>query len=54
MVAERTAVGTEGIVDAVRFEGAAGSEEVGRGIRIKRIGAQHAEILGRYSGRKQQ
>ena len=43
---EGTALGAEGIVDAVRFEGASGSEEIGRRIRIKRIGAQIAEIFG--------
>ena len=30
LIAEGTAVGTEGIVDAVRLEGAAGSEGIGR------------------------
>ena len=36
LVAEWTAVGAEGIVDAVRFEWAAGSEGIGR--RIGRVG----------------
>ena len=36
LVAEGTAVGTEGIVDAVRFEGASGS--VGIGCRVGRVG----------------
>ena len=46
MVAEWTAVGAEGIVDAVRVEWAAGSEGIGRRVRIKRIGAQITEIFG--------
>ena len=45
MIAEGTAVGTEGIVQAVRLEGASGSEGIGRGIRIVRIRAQLAEIF---------
>jgi hypothetical protein len=46
LIAEGTAVGAEGIVDAVRLEGASGSEGIGRGIRIVRIRAQLAEIFG--------
>jgi len=40
-----TAVGAEGIVDAVRLEGAAGSVGIGRGIRIVGVRAQLAEIF---------
>ena len=36
LVAEWTAVGTEGIVDAIRIEGAAGSERIGS--RVGRVG----------------
>ena len=39
LVAERTAVGAEGIVDAVRFEGASGSEGIGRRVGRVRIRA---------------
>jgi len=46
LIAEGTAVGAEGIVDAVRFEGASGSVGIGRGIRIVRIRAQFTEIFG--------
>jgi len=46
LIAEGTAVGTEGIVQAVRLEGASSPEGIGRGIRIERIGAQLAEIFG--------
>ena len=55
LIAEGTAVGTEGIVDAVRLEGAASSEGIGRGIRIVRIRAQLAEIFrpGRSSEEKE-
>ena len=42
LIAEGTAVGTEGIVHAVRLEGASGSEGIGGGIRIERIRAQLA------------
>ncbi len=45
LIAEGTAIGAEGIVDAVRFEGASGSVRIGRGIRIERIRAQLAEIF---------
>ena len=45
LIAEGTAVGTEGIVHAVRLEGASGSEGIGGGIRIERIRAQLAEIF---------
>ena len=45
LVAEGTAVGTEGIVHAVRLEGATSSEGIGSGIRIERIRAQLAEIF---------
>ncbi len=38
------AVGTEGIVQAVRFEGASSSEGIGRGIRIERIRAHSANV----------
>ena len=54
LIAERTAVRTKRIVDAVRFEWAAGSEGIGRRVRIKRIGAQITEIFGRGGERKQQ
>ena len=40
------AVGTEGVVDAVRLEGAAGSVGIGSGIRIVRIRAEFAEVFG--------
>ena len=42
LIAEWTAVGTEGIVQGVRLEGASGSVGIGRGVRIERIGAQLA------------
>jgi len=45
LIAERTAVGTEGIVQAVWLEGLSGSEGIGRGIRIERIRAPLAEIF---------
>ena len=45
LIAEGTAVGAEGIVQAVRLEGASGSVGIGRGIRIERIGAQLAGIF---------
>ena len=45
LIAVGAAVGTEGIVDAPRLEGAAGSERIGRGIRIVRTRAQLAEIF---------
>ena len=56
LVAEGTAVGTEGIVHAVRLEGATSSEGIGSGIRIERIRAQLAEIFrpGRNSEEKHQ
>ena len=53
LVAEGTAVGTEGIVQAVRLEGASSPEGIGRGIRIERIRAQLAEIF-RVDGERQQ
>ena len=52
LIAEGTAVGAEGIVQAVRLEGASGSEGIGRGIRIERIRAQLAEIF-RVDGERQ-
>ena len=52
LIAEGTAVGTEGIVQAVRFERAASSERIGRRIRIERIRAQLAEIF-RVDGERQ-
>ena len=52
LIAEGTAIGTEGIVQAVRLEGAAGSERIGRGFRVERIGAQLAEIF-RVDGERQ-
>ena len=52
LIAEGTAVGAEGIVDAVRLEGASGSVGIGRGIRIVRIRAQLAEIF-RVDGERQ-
>ena len=45
MIAEGTAVGAEGIVQAVRLEGASGSVGIGRGIRIVRVRTQLAEIF---------
>ena len=39
LIAERTSVWAEGIVQAVRLEGAASPEGIGRGIRIVRIRA---------------
>jgi len=45
LIAEGTAVGTEGIVQAVRLEGASCPEGIGRGFRIERIRAQLAEIF---------
>ena len=53
MIAEGTAVGTEGIVDAVRLEGAAGAEGIGRGFRIVGIRAQLAEIF-RVDGEREE
>ena len=46
LITVRAAIGAEGIVDAVRLEGAASSEGVGGGFRIVRIRAQLAEIFG--------
>jgi hypothetical protein len=46
LIAEGTAVGAVGIVDAVRLERASGSVGIGRGIRIVRIRTQLAEIFG--------
>jgi hypothetical protein len=46
LIAEGTAVGTEGIIQAVRLEGAASPEGIGRGIRIEWIRTQLAKILG--------
>jgi len=54
LIAEGTAVGTEGIVKAVRLEGAAGSVGIGRGIRIVRIRAQLAKIFSVDRERKWQ
>jgi hypothetical protein len=45
LVTERTAIGAERIVDAVRLEGASSSEGIGSGIRIERIRAQLTEIF---------
>ena len=45
LIAEGTAVGAEGIIQAVRLEGASSSEGIGRGIRIERIRAELAEIF---------
>jgi hypothetical protein len=45
LIAEGTAVEAEGIVQAVRLEGASSPEGIGRRIRIERIRAQLAEIL---------
>ena len=45
LITEGTAVGTEGIVDAVWLEGASGSVGIGRGSRVERIRAQLAEIF---------
>jgi hypothetical protein len=46
LIAEWTAVGAKLVVDAVRFEGAVGSEGIGR--RVGRVGirAELAEIFG--------
>jgi len=52
LIAERTTVGAEGIIDAVQLEGASGSVGIGRGIRIVRIRAQLAEIF-RVNGERQ-
>jgi len=52
LIAERTAVGAEGIVQAVRLAGAARPEWIGRGSRIKRIRTQLAEIF-RVDGKRQ-
>ena len=52
LIAELTAVGTEGIVQAVRLEGASSPEWIGRGFRIERIRAQLAEIF-RLDGERQ-
>ncbi len=52
MIAEWTAVRAEGIVQAIRFEGASGPEWIGRGIRIVRIGTQFAEVF-RVDGEQQ-
>ena len=46
LITEGTVIGAEGIVDAVRFEGTAGSEGIGGGIRIVRIRVELAEIFG--------
>ena len=54
LIAERTAVGTKRIVDAVKFEGASSSKGISRRVRIKRIGAQIAEIFGGCGERTQQ
>ena len=54
LVAERAAVWTERIVDAVRFEETSGAEGIGRRVRIKRIGAQITEIFGGGGERTQQ
>jgi hypothetical protein len=45
LIAEGTAVGTEGIVQAVRLEGTSSPEGIGRGSRIEWIRAQLSEIL---------
>ena len=45
LIAEGTAVGTEGIVQAVRLEGTSSPKWIGRGIRVVRIRAQLAEIF---------
>jgi hypothetical protein len=45
LITEGTAVGTEGIVQAVRLEGASSPEGIGRGVRIERISTQLAEIF---------
>ena len=54
LIAEGTAVGTEGIVQAIRLEGASGPEGIGHGLRIKRIRAQLAEIFGMDGEREEQ
>ena len=46
LIAEWTAVGAKLVVDAVRFEWTAGSEGIGRRVRVIRIGAQIAELFG--------
>ena len=45
LIAEGTAVGAEGIVDAIRLKRVSGSVGIGRGIRIVRIRAQLPEIF---------
>jgi hypothetical protein len=45
LIAEGAAVGTEGIVQAVRLERASSPEGIGRGFMIERIRAQLAEIF---------
>ena len=53
LIAEGTAVGAEGIVQAVRLEGASGSVGIGRGIRIEGIRAEFAKIF-RVDGERQE
>jgi hypothetical protein len=45
LIAEGTTVGTEGIVQTVRFEGTSSPKGIGRGIKIERIRTQLAEIF---------
>ena len=53
-VAERTAIGTVGIVDAVRFEGAASTEGIGGRVWCVGIRAEFAEVFGMGGERTQQ
>ena len=46
LIAERTAVRTEGIVDAVRRKRTPGTEGIGSGVEGIRIRAQFAEVFG--------
>ena len=54
MIAEGTAIGTEGVVDAVRLEGASSSEWIGRRFKIVWIRAQLAEIFCMDGEREEQ
>jgi hypothetical protein len=53
-IGERAAVGAVGIVDAVRFEGASGSEWISRRVRRIRIRAEFSEIFSGGGQREQQ
>jgi len=49
LIAERTAVGTIGIIDAIRFEGAAGAEGIGRRVGRAGIRAELTELFGLHT-----